>query len=79
MAERAREGPAMPSDPLALEKLLREAAEARLKEVALVSRGEEILDRARAVARAIAERARRVTAPERQRPDAHTSSPLAAR
>ncbi len=63
----------MPTDQPALDKLLREAKEARLKHVALVSRGEAALDHARAVARAIQNRVRGVTAPERQRPGAPRS------
>jgi hypothetical protein len=68
----------MPTDRPALDKLLRFAEEARLKQVALVSRGEEALDHAKAVARAIQDRARRGTTPERQGPGAHTGSPPAA-
>lgn len=48
-----------------LEMLLREAEEARLREALLEATGEELLDRAKALARAVEERIRRVTAPRR--------------
>ena len=47
-----------------LEKLFREAEEARLREALLEATGEELLDRARAVAQTVEERVRRVAAPE---------------
>jgi hypothetical protein len=55
-----------------LDKLIREVEEARLKVVALVSRGKEVLDQARAISRSIEERVGQVTTPERKRPDGRT-------
>jgi hypothetical protein len=52
-----------------LEKLIREVEEVRLKVVALVSRGKEVLDQARAISRSIEERVCQVTSPERKKPD----------
>jgi hypothetical protein len=52
-----------------LDKLIREVEEARLKVVALVSRGKEVLDQARAISRSIKERVCQVTTLERKKPD----------
>ena len=62
----------MPTDQPALDKLLREAEETRLKQVALLSRGEEVLGHAKAVWRAIRKRTRQVTAPNE---DGRTATP----
>jgi hypothetical protein len=51
-----------------IDRLLREAEEARLKEAVIVATGEELLDRARAVSRAIAEQVCQVAGSEVQRP-----------
>jgi hypothetical protein len=52
-----------------LDKLIREVEEARLKVVALVSRGKEVLHQARAISRSIEERVGQVTTSQRKRPD----------
>ncbi len=54
-----------------LDQLIREAEEVRLQEVAVVSRGEEVLDHARSVAQTITARVRQVTTPGQPRPDTY--------
>jgi hypothetical protein len=69
MFGRGPERSAMTPHQPTLDKLIREVEEARLKVVALVSRGKEALDHARAISRSIEERVCQVTTPERKRPD----------
>jgi hypothetical protein len=52
-----------------LDELFREVEEARLRVAALVSRGKEVLDQARAISRSIEERVCQVTIPERKKVD----------
>ena len=54
-----------------LDKLILEVEEARLKAVALVTRGLEVVEHARAIARSIEERVCQVTTLERKKPDGH--------
>jgi hypothetical protein len=58
----------------ALEQLLHEAEEARLREALLEATGEELLERARDVSRAIGERVRQVTACKHRKAPRKTKS-----
>jgi hypothetical protein len=55
-----------PHEPT-VEELIREAEEARIREVLVEAAGEELLDRARDVSRTIEKRVRQVTTPEMER------------
>jgi hypothetical protein len=54
-----------PHDPR-LDRLIREAAEARLQEAVLVADGEELLDSARSLSEAVEERVMELTAAPRE-------------